>query len=59
MDTIMGIELFPMIALLIFFVFFLGLILWVFTYKKEAINELSMLPLQNDEENEKQNHIKQ
>lgn len=50
METISGIEIYPIIALLIFFLFFVGLILWVFTYKKSAINELSQLPLQNSDE---------
>jgi len=46
METIMGIEIYPIISLLIFFFFFLGLYIWVFTYKKEAINELSNLPFE-------------
>ncbi len=45
MDTIAGIEIYPVISLVIFFSFFVGLGLWVFTYKKEKINELSNLPL--------------
>ncbi|HUH26038.1 MAG TPA: hypothetical protein VLY87_05390 [Flavobacterium sp.] len=59
METIMGIEIYPIISLLIFFLFFVGLIIWVYTYKKDAIDKISMLPLQNDEENESQNNIKQ
>lgn len=50
METIMGVEIYPIIALLIFFVFFVGLILWTFTYRKEAINELSMLPFEDEKE---------
>ena len=56
MDTISGIEIYPIIALLIFFLFFVGLIFWVFTYKKSAINELSQLPLQNSNENIEKNN---
>ncbi|UUV21414.1 CcoQ/FixQ family Cbb3-type cytochrome c oxidase assembly chaperone [Flavobacterium sp. CBA20B-1] len=52
MDTISGIEIYPIIALLIFFLFFVGLIVWVFTYKKHTLNELSNLPLQNTGNNE-------
>lgn len=59
METIMGIEIYPIISLLIFFLFFVGLIIWVYTYKKDTIDEISMLPLQNDDENESQNNIKQ
>lgn len=45
METIAGIEIFPIISLLIFFSFFIGLYWWVFTYKKDKIQELSNLPL--------------
>ncbi len=45
METIAGIEIYPVISLVIFFLFFVGLGLWVFTYKKDTINELSNLPL--------------
>ncbi len=57
MDTISGIEIYPIIALLIFFLFFTGLIIWVFTYKKSSLNELSKLPLQNVDENEGQTNM--
>ncbi len=45
METITGVEIYPILSLLIFFVFFLALGIWVFTYKKEKIQELSQLPL--------------
>lgn len=51
LDHISGIEIFPIIALLIFFFFFVGLYIWVFTYKKEKINEMSNIPLQDDNQN--------
>lgn len=50
METIAGIEIFPVIALLIFFLFFVGLFLWVMTYKKQTIEELSNIPLENEKE---------
>ncbi|MBP0903352.1 CcoQ/FixQ family Cbb3-type cytochrome c oxidase assembly chaperone [Mariniflexile gromovii] len=51
MDSIDGIEIFPIISLLIFFTFFVGLFYWVYTAKKEYIKSVSNLPLdnQNDE----------
>lgn len=52
METISGIEIYPVIALLIFFLFFVGLVLWVFTYKKQTLNELSNLPLNDGKNNE-------
>lgn len=49
METIAGIEIFPIISLLIFFIFFVGLFFWVFTYKKETIDTLSNLPFMDEE----------
>jgi cbb3-type cytochrome oxidase subunit 3 len=50
METIGGVEIFPIISLLIFFTFFVGLFFWVFTYKKETIEELSNMPFMDNEE---------
>lgn len=49
MATIEGIEIFPIISLTIFFVFFLLLFWWVFTAKKEYIKKVSQFPLDNQE----------
>lgn len=49
METIAGVAIYPILSLLIFFLFFLGLGIWVFTYKKETIAAFSQMPL-----NEKQ-----
>ena len=48
MESIEGIATYPMISLLIFFVFFSLLFCWVFTASKEYIKEVSELPLEND-----------
>jgi len=48
LETIAGINIYPVIALLIFFTFFVGLTLWVMTYKKQTIDELSNIPFDND-----------
>nr|WP_317632706.1 CcoQ/FixQ family Cbb3-type cytochrome c oxidase assembly chaperone [uncultured Flavobacterium sp.] len=48
METILGIEVYPIISLLIFFTFFIGLYFWVFTYKKEKISEMSNIPLEDN-----------
>ena len=45
METISGIEIYPVISLLIFFLFFVGLGIWVFSYRKEKIQEMSNIPL--------------
>lgn len=55
METISGIEIYPIISLLIFFLFFVGLYVWVFTYKKDKITEMSNIPFGNEDTNEFQN----
>lgn len=49
MDTIAGIEIYPIISLLIFFTFFVVLFWWVFTAKKDYIKTVSNLPLDNQQ----------
>lgn len=48
METIDGVATYPMISLLIFFVFFVILFWWVFTASKEYIQEVSELPIDKD-----------
>ena len=52
METITGIEIYPLISLLIFFTFFVVLFLWVFTAKKEYINTVSKIPLNDNYKNQ-------
>lgn len=51
MESITGIEIYPIISLLIFFIFFAILTFWVISAKKEYINTVSNIPFdnQNDE----------
>ncbi|MFL9843202.1 CcoQ/FixQ family Cbb3-type cytochrome c oxidase assembly chaperone [Flavobacterium rhizosphaerae] len=51
LETISGVEIYPILSLLIFFLFFVGLYTWVYTYKKEKIKEMSQLPFSDSEEN--------
>ncbi len=46
MESIDGVATYPMISLLIFFLFFVLLFWWVFTAKKSYIKEVSELPLE-------------
>ncbi len=48
METIDGVAIYPIISLLIFFIFFVVLFAWVFTASKEYISEVSELPLEKD-----------
>lgn len=49
MESIEGIEIYPIISLLIFFTFFVLLFWWVITAKKDYITEVSNLPLDNQQ----------
>jgi cbb3-type cytochrome oxidase subunit 3 len=49
METIAGVAIYPILSLLIFFIFFVVLGIWVFSYKKEKINELSQIPLHDNQ----------
>ena len=51
-DTITGVEIYPMISLLLFFVVFITMLYFVFKMPKKSIEELSNLPLDNDLKND-------
>ncbi len=51
LETIAGIELFPLISLVIFFAFFIGLTLFVVRADKRVIQRIANIPL-NDEPTE-------
>jgi len=48
METIAGVAIYPILSLLIFFSFFVGLGIWAFSYKKEKIEEMSRIPLDDN-----------
>jgi hypothetical protein len=48
METIAGVAIYPILSLLIFFFFFVGLGIWVAFYKKDKINELSQIPFNDN-----------
>ena len=50
METIGGIEIFPLISLVIFVLFFIGLFIWVIKTDKKQIETISRLPLDSKEE---------
>ncbi|MGB3850418.1 MAG: CcoQ/FixQ family Cbb3-type cytochrome c oxidase assembly chaperone [Tunicatimonas sp.] len=52
METIAGIEVFPLISFLIFFTFFVLLLIWVFRSSKEYIAEVEQLPLEASDAND-------
>ena len=49
LESIEGVAIYPIISLLIFFIFFTALFWWVFTAKKDYIKRVSDLPLELEE----------
>lgn len=49
METISGVAIYPILSLLIFFLFFVSLGIWVFSYRKEKLHELSNIPLEDNQ----------
>lgn len=49
LENIDQVQIYPIISLLIFFIFFMALFYWVITAKKEFIKEVSNIPLELDE----------
>lgn len=47
-ETISGIEIYPMISLLIFVLFFIAVLYYVRTMDKKYVDEVSNLPLEDD-----------
>ena len=48
LDTIQGVEIYPIISLILFFLVFTTMLLFVLKMPKSNIDELSNLPLDND-----------
>jgi cytochrome c oxidase cbb3-type subunit 3 len=53
LETITGIGIYPLISLLVFFIFFTALIIYVFRADKQHIAELKNIPL--DKNNQPKN----
>ena len=50
LQSIAGIEIYPLISFGIFFLFFLGLLVYVVVVNRQHIHTMSQLPLVSDEE---------
>jgi cbb3-type cytochrome oxidase subunit 3 len=48
LSTIDGVEIFPIISLVIFFTVFIGVVIYVTKTKNKDINQLKNLPLDED-----------
>jgi cytochrome c oxidase cbb3-type subunit 3 len=47
LNSIYGVEIFPIIALIIFFIVFISIIIWVMKLDKSRIEKMSLLPLED------------
>ncbi len=52
LQNIENIEIWPVISFVIFFVFFVGLLWWVFTRDKEFITKMKSMPIQDSDSKE-------
>jgi len=48
LEGIDGVEIYPIISLLLFFTVFITMLVFVFKLPKRSIDEISQLPLDND-----------
>lgn len=48
LQSIEGVTIFPLISLVLFFVFFVGMLIKVFRMDKSHLNEMSQMPLNQD-----------
>ncbi|MBG42615.1 MAG: CcoQ/FixQ family Cbb3-type cytochrome c oxidase assembly chaperone [Aequorivita sp.] len=55
LENIDNVQIYPMISLLIFFIFFVVLFYWVITAKKAHIKEVSNIPLEEDTNHQNEN----
>lgn len=51
LESIDGVAIFPIVSLLLFFAVFVIMLIIVFGYKKKYIDDVSKLPLEEDENN--------
>ena len=48
LETIDGVDIYPIISLSIFFVVFISFFIWAMTFSKDKIKELSELPFKEE-----------
>lgn len=55
-DGMVGIEIYPIISLLLFFIVFVTMLIIVIKMPKNSFDEISQLPLDNDTNSKQNNH---
>ena len=51
LSSIEGVDIYPIISFLIFFVFFVGLTVWTFKADKKYLKKMSKMPLESSNMN--------
>ncbi|HKI77557.1 MAG TPA: hypothetical protein VKA26_03340 [Ignavibacteriaceae bacterium] len=49
LQSIEGIGIYPLISLLVFFIFFVVMLIWIVKADKNHLKKMSILPLESDE----------
>lgn len=49
LDTIAGVDIYPVLSFLVFFLFFLGVLWWVFTVRRAHIEHMAALPIEPEQ----------
>jgi hypothetical protein len=49
METIVGIEIFPIISFIIFFTFFTVVLAYLFVQRKEHFDKMSLMPIDDNQ----------
>lgn len=57
-EEIENVEFWPVVSLIVFFLFFVGLLIYVFRVDKKYINKMKNLPLEGDDEIEQSQNEK-
>jgi cbb3-type cytochrome oxidase subunit 3 len=58
LTSIDGVSIYPIISLLIFFLFFAVMITWVYRMRKTEVDELSNIPFENEENTDFQKEVR-
>ncbi|MFN3875672.1 MAG: CcoQ/FixQ family Cbb3-type cytochrome c oxidase assembly chaperone [Flavobacteriales bacterium] len=56
MTSIDHVELFPLMAFIIFFTLFIGVLLWVRAMRRDQVERMSAMPLSDDANHAPSNH---
>lgn len=56
LETIEGIDIYPVLSFIVFFLFFLGVLWWVFTVRRSHLRHMAELPISTDHSNQGYTH---